>query len=73
MIAMLGDHVVLVNAATIGGHVEIGDHAILGGLAAVQQRTRIGAHAFISGLTGVSTDIIPFAMALGDRAATWRP
>jgi UDP-N-acetylglucosamine acyltransferase len=65
---VLGEHVMLVNAATIGGHVEVGDYAIIGGLAAVQQRTRIGAHSFISGLTGVSTDIIPFAMALGDRA-----
>ena len=64
----LGDHVMLVNNATLGGHVEIGEFAILGGLAAIQQRTRIGAHAFIGGLTGVSTDVIPFGMALGDRA-----
>jgi UDP-N-acetylglucosamine acyltransferase len=65
---VLGDHVMLVNSVTLGGHVEIGEHAILGGLAAVQQRTRIGAHAFIGGLTGVANDIIPFAMAIGDRA-----
>src|SRR6185369_7099409 len=65
---VLGEHVVLVNSATLGGHVEIGENAILGGLAAVQQRTRIGAHAFIGGLTGVNLDIIPFASAVGDRA-----
>jgi UDP-N-acetylglucosamine acyltransferase len=65
---VLGEHVVLVNSATLGGHVEIGEHAILGGLAAVQQRTRVGAHAFIGGLTGVNLDIIPFASAVGDRA-----
>jgi UDP-N-acetylglucosamine acyltransferase len=35
----------------------------------VQQRCRIGAHCFIGGLTGVQSDTVPFAMALGNRAA----
>jgi UDP-N-acetylglucosamine acyltransferase len=65
---VVGDQVVFVNHATIGGHVEVGDHAILGGLCAVLQRTRIGAHAFIAGLTGVTADVIPFASAIGDHA-----
>lgn len=65
---VLGDHVVLVNNATIGGHVTIGDHAILSGLCAVQQRCRIGPHAFIGGLSGVWNDVIPFATAIGERA-----
>jgi UDP-N-acetylglucosamine acyltransferase len=65
---VVGDHVVLVNQATLGGHSEIGDHTILGGLSAIQQRIRIGAHAFIGGLTGVVTDVIPFASAIGQRA-----
>lgn len=65
---VVGDRVVLVNQATIGGHVEVGDYAILGGLSAIQQRIRIGAHAFIGGLTGVATDVIPFASAIGMRA-----
>jgi UDP-N-acetylglucosamine acyltransferase len=64
----VGDHVIFVNQATIGGHVEVGDHAILGGLSAVQQRIRIGAHAFVGGLTGAATDVIPFATAIGERA-----
>ena len=63
---VLGEHVVLVNSATLGGHVEIGEHAILGGLAAVQQRCRIGAHAFIGGLTGVR----PTSFPLPRRSAT---
>ena len=62
------EHVVMVNHATLGGHVEVGQYAILGGLAAVQQHCRVGAHAFIGGLTGVVTDVIPFASALGERA-----
>ena len=62
------DRVVLVNNATLGGHVEVGEHAILGGLAAIQQHCRIGAHAFIGGLSGVNSDVIPFASAIGERA-----
>jgi UDP-N-acetylglucosamine acyltransferase len=65
---LVGDRVVLVNNATLGGHVEIGEHAILGGLAAIQQHCRIGAHAFVGGLSGVNSDVIPFASAIGERA-----
>lgn len=65
---VVGDHVTLVNNATLGGFVEVGDWAILGGLAAVQQRLRVGAHSFIGGLTGVNAEIIPYSIAVGDRA-----
>jgi UDP-N-acetylglucosamine acyltransferase len=62
---VVGRNVILTNQALLGGHSEIGDYAILGGLAAVQQRCRVGAHAFVGGLTGVTRDIVPFAMATG--------
>jgi UDP-N-acetylglucosamine acyltransferase len=65
---VIDDRVVLVNNATLGGHVEVGEHAIISGLAAVQQHCRIGAHAFIGGLSGVNSDVIPFASAIGERA-----
>lgn len=65
---VVGDNVVLVNNATLGGHVEVGDNAILGGLSAVQQHCRIGAHAFLGGLSAAVTDVIPFASAIGQRA-----
>jgi len=68
----LGNHVTMVNGATIGGHVEIGDYATLGGLAAVQQRLRVGAYSFVGGLTGVNAEVIPFAIAVGDRAELGR-
>ncbi len=65
---VVGDHALLINNATLGGHVEVGEYAILGGLSAVQQRCRVGAHAFIGGVSGVTSDVIPFGMALGERA-----
>lgn len=64
----VGDHVVLANNATLAGHCTVEDYAILGGLSAVHQFVRIGAHAFIGGMSGVENDVIPFGMALGNRA-----
>ena len=64
----LGEGVMLVNNATLGGHCVVGDYTIIGGLAAVQQFVRIGEYAFIGGVTAVVSDVIPYAMVLGDRA-----
>lgn len=64
----LGDGVVLSNNVLLGGHVEIGDHAMIGGGTAVHQFVRIGSHAFVGGLSGVEGDVIPFAVASGNRA-----
>ncbi len=64
----LADHVIMVNNATLAGHVTVGEHAILGGLCAVHQFVRIGAHSFVGGMSGVENDLIPYGMALGNRA-----
>ncbi len=64
----VGDHVIMANNTALAGHCIIGDHAILGGLSAVHQFVRIGAHAFIGGMSGVENDVIPFGMAIGNRA-----
>ncbi len=69
----LGDNVTLVNGATLGGHVTIGDGAIIGGLSAVHQFVRIGAYAFVGGMSGIAADLIPFGMAIGNRANLVRP
>ncbi|MBW1982002.1 MAG: acyl-ACP--UDP-N-acetylglucosamine O-acyltransferase [Deltaproteobacteria bacterium] len=65
---VLGNHVIMANAATLAGHVNVEDFAVLGGLTAVHQYVRIGTHAFVGGKTGVSKDIPPYALAAGDRA-----
>ena len=44
------------------------DQATIGGATAVHQNVRIGAHAFVGGLSGVEGDVIPFALAGGNRA-----
>ena len=65
----IGEHVILVNNATLGGHVTVGDYAIVGGLSAVHQFVRIGKHAMIGGMTGVEQDVIPYGSVTGNRAA----
>ena len=64
----LGDGVVLSNQVLLGGHVDIDNGATIGGGTAVHQFVRIGAYAFVGGLSGVEGDVIPFALASGNRA-----
>ena len=65
---VVGTGVTIVNNVMLAGHCQIGDHAIIGGGAAMHQFTRIGRRAFVGGLAGVEGDVIPFGMALGNRA-----
>jgi len=65
----LGDNVIMVNLAMIAGHVWIGDWAILSGYAGVHQFCKIGAHAFIANNAGVTRDVPPYVMAIGNPAA----
>ncbi len=64
---IVGNHVVMVNNATMGGHVEVGDRAIIGGMTAIHQFVRIGEHAYIGGMSGISLDIPPYVMVAGIR------
>lgn len=64
----IGDNVILVNNATLAGHVTVEDWAIIGGLSAVHQFCRIGKHAMIGGMSGVENDVIPYGSVTGNRA-----
>ena len=65
---VIEDHVILTNNVALGGHVHVGEYAIIGGLSGVHQYVRIGKHAMIGGVTGVEKDVIPYALAMGNRA-----
>lgn len=64
----IANNVILVNNATLAGHVELGEFAIVGGLSAVHQFVRIGKHAMIGGMSGVENDVIPYGTVTGNRA-----
>tara|TARA_Y200000002_G_scaffold104083_1_gene84798 strand:- start:1223 stop:2002 length:780 start_codon:yes stop_codon:yes gene_type:complete len=65
---IVGNHVIMANQATLGGHVQIDNNAVLGGISAVHQFCKIGKLAMIGGLSAVENDVIPFGLALGNRA-----
>jgi len=67
---MVHNRVVMANAATLAGHVEVEDNAILGGLSAIHQFCRVGCHTMISGGAMVAQDVAPYTIAQGDRAKT---
>jgi UDP-N-acetylglucosamine acyltransferase len=64
----IGDHVILANNATLGGHVTVGDHAILSGFAGIHQFVEIGAHAFVSFASFVNQSIPPYVTVSGEKA-----
>ena len=63
----LGDHIVLVNAATLAGHVTIGDYATVGAFCPVHQYCRIGRYAYIAAHTVITQDVPPFAKVVAPR------
>jgi len=64
----ISNNVILVNNATLGGHVEIGEWAIIGGLSAIHQFVRVGKHAMVGGMSGIENDVIPYGSVIGNRA-----
>lgn len=63
----IGDHAMLVNAATLAGHVTVEEWAVVGALCPVHQFVRIGAHAYIGGGTTITQDVLPFAKVSARR------
>ena len=57
---VVGDRVILANAATLGGHVTVEDWAVVGAMCPVHQYVRIGAHSYVGGGTTITKDVLPF-------------
>jgi len=64
----VGNRVVMANAASLAGHVQVDDWAILGGFTIVHQFCRIGAHCFAAMGSVVSQDVPPYMMISGHPA-----
>lgn len=67
--AIIGNNVIMANYVGIAGHCQVGDNVIFGGTCVIHQFTRIGAHAFIGAQSMVDGDVIPYGMAVGNRAS----
>lgn len=64
----IGNNVIMANAATLAGHVEIADRANVGAYSGVHQFCRIGFEAFVGGYSVVVKDAPPFAIIQGNHA-----
>src|SRR4051794_19316475 len=64
----LGSHIIMANAATLAGHVEIADRASVGAYSGVHQFCRVGYEAFVGGYSVVVKDAPPFAIIQGNHA-----
>lgn len=62
---LLDNGIVMANAATLAGHVEVHDGAIIGGMTAVHQFLRIGRYAMVGGMSGIVKDVPPFCLTAG--------
>lgn len=65
---LLGNEIIMANAATLAGHVEIADKASVGAYSGVHQFCRVGYEAFIGGYSVVVKDAMPFAIIQGNHA-----
>lgn len=65
---VVGNGTIFSNNVMMAGHCKIGSNVIIGGGAGVHQFCRIGNNAFIGGLAAVENDVIPYGIALGNRA-----
>ncbi|MGB9120125.1 MAG: acyl-ACP--UDP-N-acetylglucosamine O-acyltransferase [Candidatus Angelobacter sp.] len=65
--SVIGDRAMLVNGATLAGHVTVEEWAVVGALSAVHQFTRVGAHAYIGGGCIITKDVLPFAKCATPR------
>jgi UDP-N-acetylglucosamine acyltransferase len=64
----LGSEIIMANAATLAGHVEVADRASIGAYSGVHQYCRIGFEAFVGGYSVVVKDAMPFAIIQGNHA-----
>lgn len=62
---IVGNHVIMANAASIAGHVLVEDNAILGGFSLVHQFCKIGKHSFSAMGSVISRDIPPYVLVGG--------
>lgn len=69
----LGNEIIMANAATLAGHVEIADRASVGAYSGVHQFCRVGFEAFIGGYSVVVKDALPFAIIQGNHAKCYGP
>lgn len=64
---VVGNEIIFINGATLGGHVVVEDFATVGAFSGIHQFCRIGKYAFIGGFSVITQDVVPFCRVAGSR------
>lgn len=64
----VGNNIVLANATSLAGHVQVEDFATLGGFSLVHQFTRIGGYCMTSMGSAINRDVPPYLIVSGNYA-----
>lgn len=65
---IIGNNCIIANMVQFAGHVVVKDSAVIGGMSALHQFVKVGQFVMIGGMSGVSLDVAPFSLAVGNRA-----
>jgi UDP-N-acetylglucosamine acyltransferase len=63
----IGSNTLLVNGATLAGHVTVQDFVTLGAFAPVHQFCRLGRYSYIGASTVITQDVPPFSLVVTER------
>lgn len=66
---ILGNRVIMSNSTNLGGHVIVEDAAVIGGMCGIHQFCRIGTMAMLGAMSKAVQDVAPYALADGNPAA----
>ena len=65
---VVGNNVIMSNAAMIAGHAIVEDRAVLGGMCGVHQFVKIGRNAMVGGASKIVQDVVPYTIVDGHPA-----
>jgi len=65
---IIGNNIIMANVVQLAGHIVIEDFACIGGLVAIHQFVKVGAYSMIGGVSGISQDVLPYILVVGNRA-----
>ncbi len=62
---IINDNVILVNNATLGGHVIVEKYVMLSSFVSIQQHSRVGAYSFVGAYSACTQDVPPYTFVNG--------
>lgn len=65
---VLQDQIVIANAVSLAGHVEIESRAVIGGMAGFHQFVHVGELAMVGAMSRIDRDVPPFCLVEGSPA-----